>query len=444
MNDKRGSPYTDHKPDEVEEMLNAVGVDDVQDLFDIPEPVRFRDDFGIKGGTEHEVKMDVAELLGKNADLTEFMGRGHYGHYVPSLVDHISLRSEFITSYTQYQPEIAQGFLQALFEYQSLLVELTGLEIANSSMYDHATALGEAALLSARLRRHADGDTVLVPDTLLKERRSVLENYVKGPGLQVKEYPTVDANMDVNSLRETADEDTLMIYAENPTTRGTIEEKLSEAAELAHERDALFCLGSDPVALALLERPADVGADIVVGDASALGLPTSYGMGLGMFVTREEFLRQIPGRLVGASRDEEGKRAYTLTLQTREQHIRRERATSNICTNQAWVALRVAIHAAYLGPSGLVELAKKCVSLASKVARRLDAIEGVEAPVHDRHHFREFVARTRKPAKEVQKALGEKGYGVSVVGDHEVQVCVTDVNEHAVDGFIEAFREVAG
>lgn len=423
-------------------MLAAVGADDVTELFDIPESVAFDGEFGIDARTEQAAERHVRDLLARNDDLTEFLGRGHYDHYVPSLVDHISQRSEFLTSYTQYQPEITQGFLQALFEYQSMLVELTGLDVVNASMYDHATALAEAALLAARVRS-TDGDRVLVPDYLLDARRDVLENYTDGAGLSVETYATDDGNVDPDALADAIDDDAVLVYAENPTTLGTVEEHLAAVGDLAADHGALFCLGSDPVALSVLQEPESVGADVVVGDAATLGLPTAYGMGLGLFACREEFVRQVPGRLVGASEDDAGRRAYTLTLQTREQHIRRERATSNICTNQAWVALRTAIHAAYLGPSGLVDLANDCVRLAADLADRLDAVTGVRAPVHDRHHFREFVARTDRPAPAVARDLEADGFAVHAVGDHELQVCVTDANRHAADDLVAAVEEVA-
>jgi glycine dehydrogenase subunit 1 len=437
-----GSPYAPHTDAETETMLSAVGADSEEALFDIPADVRFDGDFGIGARSEQAVRAHVGQVLGENDDLVEFLGRGHYDHYVPSMVDHLSLRSEFLTSYTQYQPEVAQGFLQALFEYQSMLVELTGLEVANCSMYDAATALGEAATLATRVRE-TSGTRVLVPESIHEGRRGTLENYLAGHDLTVDSYPMDDGNVDVDALDERVDEETLVVYAENPTVRGTIEEHLEAVGDLADDNDALFVLGSDPVALALLEEPASVGADVVVGDAATLGLPTAYGMGLGLFACREDFLRQVPGRLVGASEDSAGRRAYTLTLQTREQHIRRERATSNICTNQAWVALRTAMHAAWLGPDGLVDLAEDCVVRARDLADRLDDVRGVRAPVHDRHHFREFVARTDQPASAVVADLENAGYAAHTVGEHEVQVCVTETNEAAIDGFVAAFEEAA-
>ena len=439
---EQGSPYAPHTETETQAMFDAAGVEDIEELFDIPGPVRFDGDFGIDARGERAVRREVEKLLGRNDDLVEFLGRDHYDHYVPSVVDHIADRSEFLTSYTQYQPEITQGFLQALFEYQSLLVELTGLGIADCSMYDAATALGEAATLATRIPE-GDGHRVLVPEQMREGHREVLQNYAAGPGLEVETYPHDDANADIAAVEQQLDDDVLMVYAENPTIRGTVEERLKEIGDLADAHGALFVLGSDPVALSLLERPVDAHVDVVVGDAATLGLPASYGMGLGLFACRERFLRQVPGRLVGVSEDDADRRAYTLTLQTREQHIRRERATSNICTNQAWVALRAAMHAFWLGPDGLVELASECVERAESLAARLDEIAGVQAPVHDRHHFREFVASVDQPAGDIVAGLADEGYAVHQIGEHEVQVCATEVNEHALDEFVEAFREVA-
>ncbi|MCG1003729.1 MULTISPECIES: aminomethyl-transferring glycine dehydrogenase subunit GcvPA [Halobacterium] len=452
-----GSPYAPHTDAETEAMLDAVGVADVEALFDIPDSVRFDDDFGIDAKSEQEAVTETRKRLRRNDDLTEFLGRGHYEHYVPSLVDHLAQRSEFLTSYTQYQPEVTQGFLQALFEYQSMLVELTGLGVANCSMYDEATALAEAALLAKRVRA-ADGDRVLVPEYVRDGHVSVLQNYTKGAEVVVERYGTDAGNVDTDAFADAIDDDVVMVYAENPTTTGAVEEHLDAVGDLADKHDALFCLGSDPVALSLLQRPVDVGADVVVGDASVLGLPTSYGMGLGVFACREDFLRQVPGRLVGASEDSAppegarggggeaaetgGNRTYTLTLQTREQHIRKERATSNICTNQAWVALRAAIHAASLGSEGLVNLAERMVELPRDLAADLDAITGVRAPVHDRHHFREFLAHTDQPAPAIASDLEADGFAVHAVGDHRLQVCVTDANEHAADRLVAAFEEV--
>ena len=437
-----GSPFAPHTTADTESMLEALEVDTEADLFDIPADVAFDGELGIDAQSERAVRTALAEMFSRNDSLTEFMGRGHYSTYVPSIVDHLADRAEFITSYTQYQPEITQGFLQALFEYQSMLVELTGLPVANCSMYDAATALAEATLLAGRVRS-TTGDTVLVPETLRAGKRAVVENYVDGAEMQIETYGMDDGNVDLDSLRAIAGEETAAVYAENPTVRGTIEESLEAIADVAHDNEGLFVLGTDLLALSLLSEPASVGADVVVGEADVLGLPTTDGMGLGIFATKETFLRQVPGRLVGASEDADDRRAYTLTLQTREQHIRKERATSNICTNQAWVALRAAIHAAWLGPEGLVSLAEDSVRNAQSVAAEIDGLTGYKAPVHDRHHFREFVVHTEQPAAAIAGELASEGFAVHVVGEHELQVCITDINESAADELVAAFEEVA-
>jgi glycine dehydrogenase subunit 1 len=433
------TPFAPHTDGDVEEMLAAIGAESIEELFDIPVPVQFTGDLDIEATSEQAVTERIERVLRKNDSLREFLGRGQYDHYVPSIVGHLSDRSEFLTSYTQYQPEISQGFLQGLFEYQSMLVELTGLAVANCSMYDAATALGETALLAKRVRA-TTGSRVLVPDYLREERRGVLDNYVAGSDLEVATFPTEEGK----TTPETLDphlEDAVMVYVENPTAAGVIEGDLGAVGEHLAD-DTLFCVGSDPVALALLECPADAGADVVIGDASTLGLPVAHGMGLGLFACREAYLRQVPGRLVGASADADGNRAYTLTLQTREQHIRRERATSNICTNQAWVALRTAMHIASLGPSGLVDLARKCARYPAELAPRLDSIPGVTAPVPDAHHFREFRVRVDRDARAVSEELADAGFAVHALDADHLQVCVTETNADAMDDLVAAFEGV--
>jgi glycine dehydrogenase subunit 1 len=433
-------PYATHTDAERSAMLDAVGVADPDDLFDIPEPVRFDGDYGIEAHSERAARAAVEDILDESPDLIEFLGGGHYDHYVPSVVDRLSLRSEFLTSYTQYQPEITQGFLQALFEFQSLVVELTGLGVANCSMYDRATALGEAALLADRVRA-SSGETVLVPDDLPDRVRSVLDNYTDGPDIGVDTYPTSGGTVDVDALADRIDDEVSLVYAATPNARGVLEPDLGAVGELAADHDALFCVGSDAVALSVLEPPESYGADVVVGDAGVLGLPTTYGMGLGLFACREEFLRQVPGRLVGAGEDGAGNRAYTLTLQTREQHIRRERATSNICTNQAWLALRAAIHAAWLGPDGLVALAEECVGGIREACERIDDLDGFTAPVHDGHHFREALVDCAEPVDTVIERAREAGVALRAVDDggtRRLAVCVTDTNREDLDALIDA------
>jgi len=269
-------PYTPHTSDDVDAMLDAVGADSISALLPVPDDVPDAPDPGIGRKSEQETRERVAAILARNDDLVSFFGRGHHSHYVPAAVESLSARSEFLTSYTQYQPEVAQGFLQALFEYQSICAELTGLRIVNASMYDHASALGEAALLSARV---TGGKHVLVPDHLRPDRRSVLENFVAGAAMDVESYPMVDGAADVDAIADRAADDCAMVYVESPSVRGVVEPRLAAVADAAHAVDATCCLGSDPVALSLLERPSAVGCDIVIGDAGTLGLPRMVSSG---------------------------------------------------------------------------------------------------------------------------------------------------------------------
>ena len=433
MSRANGTPYAPHTDDETAAMLAAIGVDDEEALFDIPEAVAFDGEFGIEPRTEREIRDECARIFGRNDDLTEFLGRGHYGHYVPSVVDHLADRAEFLTSYTQYQPEVSQGFLQALFEYQSMLVELTGLDVANCSMYDAATALGEAATLADRVRS-TSGDVVLVPEQLREGKRAVLENYCDGADLAVETYPMADGTADVDALAERAGDDVAMVYAESPTVRGCLEERLEAIGSITETADALFVLGSDVVALSVLEAPASVGADVVVGEAGALGLPASYGMGLGIFACHDDYLRQVPGRLVGASEDADGTRAFTLTLQTREQHIRREKATSNICTNQGLMALHAALYLAAMGARGLKTVAELSYHRSHYAAQRLSELDGFNART-EVPFFGEFVLDCPIEAKEVIRRSCEKGI---VPGfdlgryypnrKNQLLVCVTEMN----------------
>jgi len=337
-----GSPYAPHTPETTAEMLEAVGVETEADLFDIPEAVRFDDEFGIEARSERETRRHVERILERNDDVTEFLGRGHYDHYVPSVVDdqpdaRVSHLIHAVPA--RSRPGIPAGPVRVPVDARGTDGSWRG-QLLDVRRRD---GVGEAATLSQRVRS-VSGDRVLIPDLLREGKREVLENYAAGSDIAVDTYPMDDGNVDVDGLVDALDDDDVaMVYAENPTVRGTIEERLTEIGDLADDHGALFCLGSDPVALALLEEPAAVGADVVVGgDASTLGTGMAYGMGLGLFVTHEDYLRQVPGRLVGASEDASGRRAYTLTLQTREQHIRRERATRiSARTRRGWPCARL-------------------------------------------------------------------------------------------------------
>jgi len=413
-------PYIPNTKEIREQMLREIGAASIEEFFsDIPERVRLRRKLQLpQGRSELEVKRHVEELLSRNKPFTEipsFLGGGVWPHYVPYHVRSIVQRSEFLTSYTPYQPEISQGMLQALFEYQSMICELVGLDVANASMYDWASALGEAALMCARVTGRKK---FLVPRIISGERFSTLMNYAQGPGLEIRKvnYRRDSGEIDLDHLRRELKQDVAGVYVENPSYLGFIETQVNEIAELAHEVGALFVVGVNPISLGLLKAPGDYGADVVVGEGQPLGNPISFGGPLlGIFACRrdQKILRQMPGRIIGMTTSLDGRtRGYVMTLQTREQHIRRERATSNICSNEALCAVAATVYLATLGPRGLRELAEVCAANARYAMKKLSAIEGLSAPIFSSPHFNEFTLRVENAKitiKEFNKELLARG-----------------------------------
>jgi glycine dehydrogenase subunit 1 len=385
-------------------MLREAGLKDPEQLFaDIPRSLRLGR-MGIGAAQEEaEVSATVEKLLGRNRtyrNFATFLG-GRVGiRYLPAAVDAILSRSEFYTSYTPYQPEASQGMLQALFEFQSLWVELTGLDAANASLYDGASAAGEAMLLSRRLH---EGRRFLVPVSLPWEEKSVLENYGVGAGLQVEEIPYEPATgrLDRGALEAAlAAGDVCGVLADLPNGFGIVDDGLPELKPLL--KGVPLTVVADPLSLSLLEPPGEWGADIVVGEGQGFGLAPSFGGPLlGLFACRREHLRLAPGRIVGATTDRDGKDAYTLTLQTREQHIRRSKATSNICTNQSLLALAFVTYASLVGPKGLERLASRLAERAQGLAGALGAVPGLQAPRFTAPFLWEFAVSVRAPAVPV-------------------------------------------
>jgi glycine dehydrogenase subunit 1 len=374
-------------------LLAELGLSSADELFqDIPPRARIpRLGLG-RPRTESEIVFHVESRLRKNRtdrDLLCFLGGPLRDRYVPALVDGILQRSEFYTSYTPYQAEASQGLLQALFEFQSLWVELTNMEVANSSLYDGGTAVGEAALMARRLR---GGKRFLVPENLWWETRSILENYLRGHPVSVESIP-VDPNsgeMDLDTAVRRSRDDCFGLLIEYPDSWGLLQRGLDGLK--SRLGDVPLVVSTDPLALTLLEPPGSWGADIVVGEGQGLGMPVSYGGPLlGLIAGRRRDLRALPGRLVGASVDAEGRRAFTLTLQTREQHIRRSRATSNICTNQALMALAFTVYCTLLGPRELADLARQEVREAHRLAERLSSFPQLRAPRFALPYFNRFV-----------------------------------------------------
>ena len=371
------SGYSPHTPADVAAMLATIGVTGIDDLFtSIPATLRQRARVDLPPGlTEPELRRQLEVLAGRSAGAgaAVFLGAGCYPHWVPTLVDQMLLRSEFATAYTPYQPEVSQGTLQAVFEFQTLVALLLGLDVANASMYDGASALAEAVLMAHRLL--PDRRTVWIARSIHPDYRATVATYLRGLGhIAVREIPFAgDGRLDLGALRAGLGDDTLCVIAGYPNVFGVIDD-LSAAAAAAHQVGALaISATTEPLALALVRSPGAAGVDIAVAEGQSFGLPMSYGgPGVGLFATHERFVRSMPGRIVGETVDGQGRRGFVLTLATREQHIRRERATSNICTNQGLCALAVTVYLCLLGRNGLRQLAETNYGAAHAVAARLE------------------------------------------------------------------------
>lgn len=389
------------------EMLEFLGLKAVEDLFsDIPEDIRI-DGLDIAPGTEEaEIVEKVRLMLSRNRsgeELLSFLGAGYYDMYVPAVVDAIVSRSEFYTAYTPYQAEISQGLQQALFEYQSLICELTGMDGANSSLYDGSSALGEAALMTYRISRRKE---FLVPKALHWEKAAVLRNYAGGAGLQVREvaYESDSGVLDYGALRAAVGGETGGIYVENPNFFGLLDQGVLGIKEDFPE--CVVVVGINPLAQALLKGPGEYGADIVIGEGQPLGNWVNFGgPSLGIFACRREYIRKMPGRVIGLTRDSKGDRAFCMTLQTREQHIRRERAMSNICTNESLLAVAAAVYMASMGESGLRQLGRRLIEGARELMAAVDRVDGFSAPLFDGHYFNEFPVHASRPWREVHQHL---------------------------------------
>lgn len=390
------------------EMLKRIGVDTIEELFcDIPEEVKLNRPLDIPFGLpEQELVRHVQGLAGKNANVSEYMsflGAGAYEHYVPSFVNQLLLRSEFYTAYTPYQPEISQGTLTAVYEFQTMVCELTGMDVANASMYDGASALAEAALMACDATRRKQ---VIVSQTIHPEHREVVRTYLNGRGMEILEIPYADGITDLTTLEKLISNKTAGLLVQIPNFFGSVEDG-ARLADAAHSAGALFVASVNPVALGLLKAPGDYGADIVVGEGQAFGNPISFGGPyLGFMACKEKQMRRMPGRIVGATVDRSGKRAFVLTLQAREQHIRREKATSNICSNEALCALAFTMHLSALGKQGIGELANLNLQKAHYAAGQISQLPGFEL-AFSAPFFNEFVVRTQLEPAKINAALAQ-------------------------------------
>lgn len=404
-------PYIPHTQTEIKQMLEQIGVASIDELFsDIPGEVRYKEKEPFAGRSENEVVREMSSIIGQNKTYPMFLGGGCYNHYVPAVVRAIISRGEFFTSYTQYQPELSQGFLRALFEYQTFICQLTGMDVSNISMYDWASSLGEAALMAARIKK--DRRDIIIPKTTHPARVEVLKTYIKGAGLNIikVEYDAEIGQIDIENLKRAVNANTCMVYMESPNFFGVIDEIAPEVSKIAHEAGSIFVFGTDMLSLSVLRPPAEFGADIVIGDAQSLGNPVSFGGSqLGVIACKKEYVRDMPGRLVGETHDAQGRQGFVLTLQTREQHIRRQKATSNITTNHALNALASAVYIAWMGAGGLSELGAYLVKKPQEVAGKINAIKGFHAPIFDSHHFREFIAVSDDNPDNINKKLLKEG-----------------------------------
>lgn len=410
------------------EMLDVVGVSSIDELFsDIPESVRFQGLYNIKEAkSEAALTKELAQLAAKNKDTlanVSFLGAGVYNHYKPVIVDHVISRSEFYTAYTPYQPEISQGELQAIFEFQTMIAELTGMDLANSSMYDGGTALAEAGMLAAG---HTRRKKLLVSGALHPEYKDVVKTYADGQSVEVVVVPTKDGVTDIEALKGLMDDSVAAVLAQYPNFFGQIED-IKTLADIAHEQKALFITSANPLALGVLTPPGKLGADIVAGDAQPFGISESFGgPHCGFFAVTKALMRKVPGRLVGETVDGEGRRGYVLTLQAREQHIRRDKATSNICSNQALLALAASVAMTALGKAGVQEMAKQNI-VKTRYAKNAFEAAGFTVAFQGAH-FNEIVVKTNKSVTEINKGLIEKG----IIGGFDLGRVDAELENHAL------------
>ena len=443
--------YVPHTDSDRAAMLAAIGVKSVAELFeDVPARVRFPALDLPDPLSEPETLREMQELAGSNAHAQDqlcFLGAGAYNHFIPSVVNHMILRGEFLTAYTPYQPEVSQGTLQTIYEFQSMICALTGMEVANASHYDGATSLAEAAIMAVnhfKLKRKK----VIVSPAVHPHYRGVLRTYTQGMGVTIvgDEQP----DLGLSDLLPILDGDTALFVAQYPDFFGGIE-NLKPIAEAVHRAGALFCVVTNPLALGLLTPPGAFGADAAVGEGQPLGIPLSYGGPyLGFFGTKKEYVRKMAGRLVGETLDAKGKKGYVLTLATREQHIRREKATSNICTNQGLMATAATVYMSLLGKNGLRKVAETCYHRAHYAADQIQQIPGYTV-LRDRPFFHEFVVQCPRPVAELNAELFNEhdilgGYELGVDYAHLDQhmlLCVTEMNTpDDVDELVSALEQL--
>lgn len=391
---------------DVKKMLDFLQIDKVSNLFnDVPKELKLKKDLNLEDGKfELSVERKIKKIAKNNLsteDLTCFLGAGAYDHFIPSVVNNLASRSEFYTSYTPYQAEISQGTLRAIYEYQSMIASLTGLDVSNASLYDGQTAAAEAALMAVTVSRK---EKILVSKSVHPDTRKVLKTYLTSQDIQLKEVPINEGVTDFDKLKDLIDKDTAGVIIQSPNFFGIIED-IEKMTSLTKNKRTLFIQSTDPLSLGVLKSPGDLGVDIAIGDGQALGNSLNFGGPyLGFISTKKKYVRKLPGRIVGQTIDSEKNRAYTLTLQTREQHIRRERATSNICSNHGLNALMATIYLSTIGKKGLKEIGRQCILKANETYEKILEIDGFE-PVFDKPFFKEFSIKSEISVEKINKKL---------------------------------------
>ena len=434
------SHYIPNTVAEQDDLLAAVGLSSVDELFaDIPDnyrnpPLRLPDPM-----SELEIQRELGAMAGRNRPLSSgpsFLGAGSYYHFIPSIVKAVMTRGEFLTAYTPYQPEVSQGTLQVIFEFQTMVSALYGMEVANAGMYDGATSLAEAVLMACRVTRRQQ---VVVSDAVAPAYRQVIATYCQAQGIAIDIVPTVDIGASVT-------EATAGVVAQYPNFYGGLDD-LAGLAATAHDDGALLVVSADPLAMGMLRPPGEFGADIVTGEGQPIGIPPSFGGPyLGLFSCKQQYIRQMPSRLVGRTTDTQGRTGYVLTLQTREQHIRRERATSNICTNEALYALASTIYLSAMGRQGLRQVAELCYHKAHYTASAIASLDGYSLP-QSGPFFQEFVVSCPESPGKINRRLMERhnilgGLDVSDRFENGMLLCVTEMNTRAdIDSLVSALGE---
>jgi len=446
--------HVPHTEAEVREMLDAIGAGTIEDLFaSVPEACRLAGGLDLAPGlSEHEVAGVLSALAARNAPAGEgpsFLGGGVYDRITPAVVGAVLCRPEFYSAYTPYQPEVSQGTLQVIFEFQTLMARLTGMDVANASLYDGASALAEALLLAGSATRR---NKLVLPASLQPAARRVVETYTAGQGYELVTVPwNGRGEVDAAALAAAVDEDTAAVAVQSPNHFGVVED-LAALAPVAKATGALLCVHTELTSLALIEAPGNLGADVVTGEGQTLGLPMSFGGPLlGVIGVNRAHLRRLPGRLAGATADAQGRPGYVLTLQTREQHIRREKATSNICTNQGLMALAATVYLAALGEAGLQELAEGLARRAAHLAERIAALPGYRLPFAG-DIYQEFVVQAPLPAADLLAAGRERGLHAGLalgddfpeLGEKSLLVCVSEKHtQNDLDSYVDFLGSVA-